>query len=374
MDMLSPMSASVPYFTTVGNHETDWPDTTAYYNGHDSGGECSKAAFKFIKQPAPATYEKPWWAYSVGLIHFIGLSSEQNFTKNSEQYLWFEEDLKKINRTETPWVIFGTHRAMYISSSWGPNNKNGKFTPSTDIANMNLMVANLEPLLWKYKVNLGLYGHMHCVQRQAAILEQKVVQNAKMIKDDQGNDLAMHDDPQATVHYIIGTGGANLMTTINPITPVWNERNFFRWGYAIIEAVNSTKLTFRWVESSTNKVIDRMTITQRDPSHKNNTVFSCPGSQFTCGGYDPNAPKVSNEKSKKLNDVNTLVIVGASLGGLFLLSFLFYQYSDKISNFVGNRNRTESEKRDSTVEMGDTAGVSNPVLAEALKIEEDKKK
>ncbi|WZN63352.1 hypothetical protein HKI87_07g49000 [Chloropicon roscoffensis] len=30
----------VPYMTTIGNHERDWPNSGGRYGGQDSGGEC----------------------------------------------------------------------------------------------------------------------------------------------------------------------------------------------------------------------------------------------------------------------------------------------------------------------------------------------
>ena len=43
------------------------------------------------------------------------MSTEHNFEPDSRQYKWLENDLKKIDRKKTPWVIFGGHRAMYAS-------------------------------------------------------------------------------------------------------------------------------------------------------------------------------------------------------------------------------------------------------------------
>ena len=48
-------------------------------------------------------------------------------------------------RSVTPWVIFGSHRAMYLNSDYSSN-------PTGDIEAMDLLIANLEPLLFKYKV------------------------------------------------------------------------------------------------------------------------------------------------------------------------------------------------------------------------------
>lgn len=42
LDMISPMASGTLYLSTVGNHESDWPNTASYYTGTDSGGECGK--------------------------------------------------------------------------------------------------------------------------------------------------------------------------------------------------------------------------------------------------------------------------------------------------------------------------------------------
>ena len=43
------------------------------------------------------------------------MSTEHNYTKGSRQYAWLEQDLQKVNREKTPWVVIGGHRAMYTS-------------------------------------------------------------------------------------------------------------------------------------------------------------------------------------------------------------------------------------------------------------------
>lgn len=57
-----------------------------------------------------STANEPWWSYDVGLIHFVGISTEHNYTIDSKQYNWLKNDLESVNRTITPWIIFGGHR------------------------------------------------------------------------------------------------------------------------------------------------------------------------------------------------------------------------------------------------------------------------
>jgi hypothetical protein len=66
--------------------------------------------------------DEPWWSYDVGLVHMVGISTEHNYTVGSKQHLWLENDLKHVNRSVTPWIVFGGHRAMYINSNYsGPD-------------------------------------------------------------------------------------------------------------------------------------------------------------------------------------------------------------------------------------------------------------
>lgn len=258
-DMMSPVTGSVLYLTTVGNHESDWYNSASSFNNSDSGGECGVATTRLFPMPAPATTDKPWWSYDVGLIHFVGISTEHSFLVGSEQYLWLENDLKNVDRTVTPWIIFGGHRAMYLNSNYGGS-------PTSDIAVMDSMIANLEPLLFKYRVNLGFYGHNHVVQRHSAVLNKTVVQASEEVLDSNGKVIHWHSDPQATVHMVVGTGGA--MFTINAVEPkpAWNEMYMYQYGYARVTAHNASYLDWQWVLSENGQVLDHMVITQSDPT------------------------------------------------------------------------------------------------------------
>ena len=102
MDMISPVTSGVLYLTSVGNHESDYPGAT-YWSNIDSGGECGVISNALLSMPEPASTNNPWWGYSVGLIHFVGMSTEHDFTTNSPQNLWLDQELSRINRTLTPW-------------------------------------------------------------------------------------------------------------------------------------------------------------------------------------------------------------------------------------------------------------------------------
>ena len=56
------------------------------------------------------------YSFDYGMVHFIMMSTEHDFSPESQQYLWLEKDLQSVDRSKTPWVIIGGHRAMYCSA------------------------------------------------------------------------------------------------------------------------------------------------------------------------------------------------------------------------------------------------------------------
>ena len=253
MDMISPIAASVPYLSTVGNHESDWYNSASYYSTDDSGGECGVVSTELLLEPAPATTNQPWWSYDVGLIHFVGMSTEHNSTVGSAQWLWLEADLMAVDRKKTPWIIFGGHRAMYINSNYGG-------TVTSDIVVMDYLITNVEPLLKKYRVNIGFWGHNHAYQRMTAVYDYEVVQRSTPIQTSEGN-ASKFDKPSATVHFVIGTAGAGFTKNFISPYPDWCELVFYKYGYARVTAVNASYLEWRFMDTY-NTLQDFVIITQ----------------------------------------------------------------------------------------------------------------
>lgn len=296
-------------------------------------------ATELLRMPAPATTNQPWlfhyiclsiiriltacsyirWSYDIGLIHFVGISTEHNYTIGSAQYLWLENDLGSVDRSVTPWIIFGGHRAMYINSDYG-----GAVT--SDIVVMETMIANLEPLLFKYRVNIGFYGHNHAVQRMSAVYDSKVVQASTAVLDGDGNEIAWHTDPQATVHMVIGTGGAKF--TINYIDPYpeWCEKVFYQYGYAKVSAVNATYLYWEWIDAGDNIVYDRMVITQT-------TNFDEP---WVISAADTGSGDNDNDSGLSVLIIS-LIVVG-SVVFVFVTGFFAYRIIKSDTLFLGSNS------------------------------------
>ena len=130
--VIEPIASHVPYMINIGNHEYDHTtngendpsgaEGTGFHPiwgnyGDDSSGECSVPTFnRFPYQVYPSNGNGIYWySFDNGPVHVIMISTEHNYTKGSEQYEWIENDLKSVNRSITPFIIFGGHRAMYCS-------------------------------------------------------------------------------------------------------------------------------------------------------------------------------------------------------------------------------------------------------------------
>jgi hypothetical protein len=321
LNMISPMSSGALYFTTVGNHETDsYNSKDSYFENNASGGECTVCTFNLLPMPAPAGLHHPWYSYEIGLIHFTMMSTESNFTIGSPQWNFLKNDLASVNRTKTPWLIFTGHRGMYVDSDLtGYQN--------SDVEVMELLQANIEPLLYEYQVNLAFSGHFHNLQRQSAIYQNKTVVASKVVYNSEGEKIHYYENPNATVWMIIGSAGNG---------PNYSSQNYswseFYWnnvyGYAVISAINATTLSWKLYESSKSQVIDNVVITQ------------------DFAPWPPVTPTTNDSSDSTSEDLG--LILGLTFGLLFGFIFIglgvFCYMSPKARTWIQSSKRPMSEQ------------------------------
>ena len=78
------------------------------------------------------------------------MSTEHDFTTDSEQLQFLDNHLASVNREKTPWLIFVGHRPMYIDSTYTEG-------PAGDQPVASLLRKHVEPLL---KVALQCYADL----------------------------------------------------------------------------------------------------------------------------------------------------------------------------------------------------------------------
>jgi hypothetical protein len=55
-----------------------------------------------------------------------------------------------------------------------------------------------------------------------------------------GEPTAVHYYPNATVHMVVGTGGASFTNNSRTPSPSWSERVFYRYGYSRLIVYNAS--------------------------------------------------------------------------------------------------------------------------------------
>jgi hypothetical protein len=158
-----------------------------------------------------------------------GYLNAHPFGTPSQQLDWLAADLASVDRTVTPWVIVAGHRPWYTTKGSSP---------------CTACQAAFEPLLYKYGVDLAVFGHVHNSQRFLA-MNNSVVDPKGM------------QDPKAPM-YIVAGGAGN----IEGLTGVGGNvsGNVFAYAedfsYARVGFLDAKRMRVEFVRSRTGEVVD----------------------------------------------------------------------------------------------------------------------
>ncbi|XP_021862450.1 purple acid phosphatase 2 isoform X2 [Spinacia oleracea] len=215
-------AAYQPWIWTAGNHEIDYLPKV---------GE--SIPFKPYTYRFPTPYQAslstaPYW-YSVkrASAYIIVMASYSAFGKYTPQYKWVMDELPKVNRTETPWLIVVMHCPMY--SSYVHHYMEGES-----------MRVLYEAYFVKYKVDVVFAGHVHAYERSERI--SNIAYNIS-----NGVCVPVRDE-SAPVYVTIGDGG-NLEGLVYEMTQPQPEYSAYReasFGHGIFDIKNRTHAYFGW--------------------------------------------------------------------------------------------------------------------------------
>lgn len=152
------------------------------------------ARFKMPSDPSGGN-SNMWYSFDAGPVHFVSLDLETAYPGAAEEkrYVfksggfygdmvqWLEDDLKKVNRSERPWVFVSGHHPMYAEGAVNAD-----------------MQAALEGLFHQYGVDVMFAGHVHHYERDYPIYQGQV-------------ESTSYVDPTATVHFLVGGAGNDEM-------------------------------------------------------------------------------------------------------------------------------------------------------------------
>ena len=174
------------------------------------------------------TADTLYYSTNIGMMHVVMLQGyctamkttreQPCLAQGSAQLLWLQEDLRRVNRTATPWVLVGFHQP-YVNS-------NVAHSRATEGAPMQ---AAVEDALNAGGVDLVLSGHVHAVERSCKTYNYTCV-------------------PDGPVYVTVGDGGnreglAAKWVEPQPPYSLFRQASF---GHGEVEATNATHLLWTW--------------------------------------------------------------------------------------------------------------------------------
>jgi acid phosphatase type 7 len=268
-DQLAPIAGRKAYMTSPGNHEADceeldyttWLCPAGQKNFTDFmnrfgrtmptafSSTSSNSSAKISANKAQQLANPPfWYSFEYGMVHIVMVDTETDFANApdgpggsagldsgpfgapNQQLEFLEADLASVDRSVTPWLIVGGHRPWY--STGGSSNICGPCQTA------------FEPLLYKYGVDLAIFGHVHNSQRFLPVNNS--------ISDPNGMN-----NPKAPM-YIVAGGAGN----IEGLSSVGSNVSFNAFAYAddfsyaTVSLLDSNNLQVEFIRSSTGVVLD----------------------------------------------------------------------------------------------------------------------
>ena len=193
--------------------------------GNDSGGECAVPMVHRFHSPSNGN-GLFWYSFDVGPVHIVYYSTEHDFLPTSTQYAWLEKDLSSVSRIRTPWLIVGAHRPMYSSLVSGETIK-------------DKLQEYIEPLLYKHRVDLHLFAHIHSYERSCPMYQGKCIKGG-------------------VTHALIGMGGFELSNGTYRHED-WSIYRDHAYGWTQI-GINRTHLSFNYHHTVGGAIHDHFTL------------------------------------------------------------------------------------------------------------------
>ncbi|EFA76874.1 hypothetical protein PPL_09626 [Heterostelium album PN500] len=226
LEEITPISATIPYMTCPGNHDIFDGDNSNYQN-----------TFMMPK----GSDDGDWYSFDYNGVHFVGISSETDYSPSSDQITWLTNELQTYRKSNPDgWLIVFAHRPLYCTSTFG-------WCKSNDKDRMKF-IASLEDLFYKYNVNFFIGGHSHEYERMLPVYKSQV--------------YGSNANPQATVYVVIGTGGCQegLNSGFQP-QPVYSSGvRLLETGYAKVSFLDSDHMQWQFIQDQTDTVLDSVVI------------------------------------------------------------------------------------------------------------------
>ncbi|XP_044472246.1 bifunctional purple acid phosphatase 26-like [Mangifera indica] len=224
-------AAYQPWIWSAGNHEIEYMPEM---------GETIPFKSYLHRYPTPYLASKSsnplWYAIRRASSHIIVLSSYSPFVKYTPQWRWLKNELKRVDREKTPWLIVLMHVPIY-------NSNEAHFMEGES------MRAVFESWFTRYRVDVIFAGHVHAYERSYRI--SNVHYN---ISSGERYPVA---DKSAPVYITVGDGGnqEGLAGRFRDPQPDYSAFREASYGHSTLEILNRTHAFYHWNRNDDGKKV-----------------------------------------------------------------------------------------------------------------------
>jgi len=160
------------FYVVIGNHELDH-NTVEEWISHYG-------------------LENEFYSVDYQNVHFLILGSETDYSLNSMQLKFVENDLKQASSNpEIDWIITVIHKPLYSSMPYVPH----------IIEEMIPLRTSFQPLFDLYDVDMVIQGHVHSYERTNPLTFSNVITDTS---------TRTYFNPEGQIYTTVGTGSHSL--------------------------------------------------------------------------------------------------------------------------------------------------------------------
>ncbi|KAG2434156.1 hypothetical protein HXX76_007883 [Chlamydomonas incerta] len=256
--MMEGVTGRVPVLTTQGNHEMEL----------QSDGSMFKSWLTRFGWNSPYSKSEGtpfYYSANVGPVHVLSISPYVDFVPGTPQYDWLVRDLSSVDRSVTPWVVAMWHAPWY-------------HTFVSHYKELECHRLAVEPLLYKYGVNVALHGHVHGYERTLKVYNQvedacgtvyltagnagvglntefadsdSLTRFSRPTSFDPASNCTRPVQTNATLIYI---AGGKICPTVDPVSgkycpntqPAWSARREAAHGFVTLDFLTPTRAVIKY--------------------------------------------------------------------------------------------------------------------------------
>ncbi|KAJ7570190.1 hypothetical protein O6H91_01G109600 [Diphasiastrum complanatum] len=240
---LEPVTSNLPMMVIEGNHEIEPQINNVTFLSYQT---------RFaVPSEESGSKSSLYYSFDAGGIHFVMLGGYVDYNNTSAQYSWLKQDLAKVDRSKTPWLIAAWHPPWYNSYS-------------SHYREVECMRLEMEDLLYAYGVDVVFSGHVHAYERMNRVYNYNLdpCGPVYITVGDGGNieqiDVTHADDPNGCPKptdnrpqfgnlciFNFSSGPAKSKFCWDR-QPEWSAFRDSSFGHGILEVKNSTHALWTW--------------------------------------------------------------------------------------------------------------------------------